>query len=143
MITISRYHDFSYGHRVMGHENKCAHIHGHNARVTFVVSSEDKLDKIGRVLDFSLVNTYLCQWIEDCWDHKFIVYREDPLFQTLLQVDPKGVWLSPFNPTAENFAEYLVKVVGPQQLPHGIKLISVTFEETRKCSATYTAEEKK
>ena len=37
IISASRYHDFSAGHRVTGHENKCAHLHGHNYRVHFTV----------------------------------------------------------------------------------------------------------
>lgn len=28
------YHDISCGHRVYGHESKCAHLHGHNYRIT-------------------------------------------------------------------------------------------------------------
>jgi 6-pyruvoyltetrahydropterin/6-carboxytetrahydropterin synthase len=34
-IIASRYHDISCGHRVYGHESKCAHLHGHNYRVHF------------------------------------------------------------------------------------------------------------
>lgn len=45
----------------------------------------------------------------------------------------------PFNPTAENIAEYLVTVVGPEQLRGtGVKLIRCDVEETRKCTATFT-----
>jgi hypothetical protein len=43
----------------------------------------------------------------------------------------------PFNPTAENMARYLLEVIGPQQLVGtGVGLVSVTVEETRKCSAS-------
>lgn len=136
MRTAERYHDFSYGHRVFGHENKCASLHGHNGRVTFTVAGE--LDDVGRVLDFGEIGKRLCNWVEETWDHKFIIYDQDPWKDALAQLDSK-VWWSPFNPTAENFAEYLVKIVGPQQLQGtGTKLISVKFEETRKCSATYS-----
>jgi len=42
----------------------------------------------------------------------------------------------PFNPTAENMAEYLLQIVGPQQLEGtGITLKRVIIEETRKCAA--------
>ena len=129
-----RYHDFSYGHRVYGHESKCANLHGHNGRVTFTVSGE--LDDIGRVMDFGVIASRLCTWIEDTWDHKFIIYDEDPLRHDLVKLD-STVWWAPFNPTAENLAEYLLTVVGPQQLyGTSVKLIEVKFEETRKCSAT-------
>lgn len=141
MITISRYHDFCYGHRVYGHESKCAHPHGHNGRITFEISCGNVLDHVGRVLDFSEVNIRLCQWVENTWDHKFIVWEKDPWKDVLERLDPEGTWVAPFNPTAENFAEYLVRYIGPQQLPLGLKLISVIFRETEKCSATYTRED--
>lgn len=137
MITAERYHDFCAGHRVYGHENKCAHIHGHNYRVHFKVQGEK--DKVGRVLDFSMIKEKLCNWLENTWDHKFLVWAEDPLVDTLLQVDKEGTWVVPFNPTAENMAEYLVEKIGPMNLAGtGCTLIEVKIEETRKCSATYT-----
>lgn len=140
MTSANRIHCFCYGHRVYGHENKCAHLHGHNGRVTFSVVSEE-LDKVGRVIDFSEINRRLCNWIEDTWDHKFIVYNKDPWAQQLIKIDPYGVWFAPFNPTAENLANYLVEQVGPEQLRGtNTKLAAVKFEETDKCFAVYTKE---
>lgn len=53
-------------------------------------------------------------------------------------IDPLGVVIVPFNPTAEQMAEFLVSTVGPQVLVDtGVKLVKVRIEETRKCSATY------
>ena len=67
--TANRFHDFSAGHRVHGHESKCADLHGHNYRVHFTCSA-DKLDAVGRVIDFGDINKILCQWLESNWDHK-------------------------------------------------------------------------
>jgi len=58
-VTANRYHDFSAGHKVTGHENKCAHLHGHNYRVHFTIRSEAGVDKIGRVLDFASIKIRL------------------------------------------------------------------------------------
>ena len=49
------------------------------------------------------------------------------------------VWL-PFNPTAENMAEYLVNLIGPSVLPSHLVLTEVTIEETAKCHVTYKRE---
>ncbi len=131
-----RYHDFSYGHRVHQHESKCAHLHGHNGRVHFTCEA-DKLDSVGRVIDFSDIKTRLCEWLETNWDHRFLVWVADPMAKALKELDPTVV-IIPFNPTAENMAQYLVEVVGPAQLAGtGIRLVRVEFEETRKCSALY------
>lgn len=136
IMSASRYHDFSAGHRVHNHESKCAHLHGHNYRVHFEV--QGNLDTIGRVMDFSVIKEKLCLWLEEEWDHKFLVWSEDPMHSYLLDIDPAGVVVTPFNPTAENMALYLLEVIGPERLAGtGVTLVNVTIEETRKCSATY------
>jgi 6-pyruvoyltetrahydropterin/6-carboxytetrahydropterin synthase len=145
--NATRYHDFSAGHRVHGHENKCAHLHGHNYRITFVVGGV--LDAVGRVLDFGTIGKQLCQWLEEEWDHKFLLWeKDDSLFVQIvregtrrLEVFPPelGIVWVPFNPTAENMADYLLNVIGPQQLEGtGALLVSVKVEETRKCTASAT-----
>lgn len=135
---VHRYHDISCGHRVHGHEGKCRHLHGHNYRVHFAcVSDDNALDTVGRVIDFGEVKVKLCMWLEDVWDHKFLIGEDDPMKAGLIEIDPSVV-VVPFNPTAENMAEYLVNVIGPQQLQGtGIKLSSVVIEETRKCSVSF------
>lgn len=135
-ITATRYHDFSAGHRVHGHEGKCAHLHGHNYRVHFTV--EGHLDAVGRVLDFSAIKDRLCNWLEANWDHKMLLWVQDPYVQDdgALCGDA-GVVVVPFNPTAENMAEHLLTLVAPRQLEGtGVTLIHVSVEETRKCRAT-------
>lgn len=139
MFTAERYHDFSMGHRVYGHESKCAQLHGHNYRITFVVKPEAELDSVGRVIDFSQIKTLLCDWLEENWDHKTLMWERDPDANTLSHII-KGIVEVPFNPTAENMAAYLGLVIAPVQLADtGIVVHSIRVEETRKCSATWTA----
>lgn len=155
--SIERYHDISCGHRVYGHESKCAHLHGHNYRITFTcvavrVEPQRKfigqpeqrgrvgeLDEIGRVIDFSVVKERLCEWLEENWDHKMLLWEQDPDLMAIAKLDPQGVVAVPFNPTAENMASYLVNVVAPAQLEGtAVALVTCKVEETRKCSATYS-----
>ncbi len=134
VVTVTRFHDFSAGHRVSGHESKCAHLHGHNYRAHFTVVGD--LDALGRVLDFSAIRSSLCDWLERCWDHRFLIWDQDPLLLHIKEADPAGVVPVPFNPTAEQMAKYLLRVIGPQQLQStGCMLVCVEIEETRKCSA--------
>lgn len=135
MITCQRYHDISCGHRVYGHESKCAHLHGHNYRIYFVCSGD--LDSIGRVIDFSVIKSRLCLWLEENFDHRFLIWEKDPIANDLLKLDPKVVFV-PFNPTAENIAKFLVEEIAPKQLKDtGVTLIRCSVEETRKCSAEF------
>lgn len=137
MITVERYHDISMGHRVVGHESKCRHLHGHNYRIHFVCSASE-LDPLGRVIDFSEIRDRLCMWLEEHWDHRMMIWSKDPLLPELQRLVPGDLCIVPFNPTAEQIAIHLVSVVGPEQLKgSGITLLECRVEETRKCSAAY------
>lgn len=153
--TAERYHDISTGHRVVGHENKCRHLHGHNYRIHFVCEA-DQLDSVGRVIDFGVIKEKLCMWVENHWDHKFLAWGEDKVMRGATAAfnqyncadqweEELGLFLNsivftPFNPTAENMAQHLVEVIGPQQLAGtGVTLVSVRIEETAKCSASFHA----
>ena len=142
-ISISRYHDFSAGHRVVGHEGKCRGLHGHNYRVHFVCEAPE-LDRLGRIIDFSVVKSRLCEWLELHWDHKMILWYKDPVAEMLYQRDNLEVCSAMqsivtvlFNPTAENMADHLLHIVAPKQLEGtGVMCTRVVVEETRKCSAS-------
>ena len=134
-VYAERFHDISCGHRVVNHESKCKHFHGHNYRVHFKVEADQGLDPIGRVLDFGEIKSKLCMWLENNWDHKMLLWKDDPHAPHMAAMDPGGVVETPFNPTAENMAEYLLNVVGPLELPTHIKLVEVKIEETYKCHA--------
>jgi 6-pyruvoyltetrahydropterin/6-carboxytetrahydropterin synthase len=135
---ITRTHEIAAGHRVCGHEGKCRHLHGHSYRFEFTCEAQ-KLDEIGRVIDFSVIKDRLCQWLEDNLDHRMVLWCHDPLLPALRDVDPSVVAL-PLNPTAEHLAQYMVETVGPQELAGtGVALVSCTVHETSKCSATYGA----
>lgn len=174
--TVIRSHEICAGHRVVGHESKCRHLHGHNYKFHFKVAPKGRtdvkkitsgkltleggLDSVGRVIDFSVVKTTLCQWLEDNWDHKFLHWEKDNLIDGLKDlvkwdseewsrspsVDEQDMdhFLSslvslPFNPTAENLAAYMVEVIGPLLLDeHGVQLVECTIEETSKCHVNYS-----
>ena len=146
IIEATRYHDISCGHRVVGHEGKCQFLHGHNYRVHFTCRAHE-LDQVGRVVDFSVIKETLCQWLEDEWDHKFLMWQEDPLVPHMEkfradQGQPLGLYFVPFNPTAENMAAYLLEYIGPALFhDQDVELVSVTVQETRKCSASAWIEE--
>lgn len=137
IVSAERYHDISCGHRVYGHESKCANLHGHNYRVTFLCQAE-RLDMVGRVIDFSVMKERLCMPMEEMWDHRMLLWQEDPWHVDLRLMDPSVVVL-PFNPTAENLAGYLLRYWAPLQLRGTeVTLVGVKVEETRKCSAMAT-----
>jgi len=133
LIRATREHEIACGHRVHGHESKCAHLHGHNYLFRLTCEAES-LDSVGRVIDFSVIKSTLCEWLEREWDHRFLVWVEDPLWPQLGALDWAVVGV-PFNPTAENLADHLLRIVGPMVLPTNVRLVEVEVMETRKCGA--------
>lgn len=172
LITATRYHDFSCAHRAVGVLDKCGNIHGHNYRVHFECASitGDLSKDTGRAVDFSVINYVLCQWLESNWDHKLLLWDQDPLYleydAALTRVEPDPAqrawiigtgseWLNvlidsvesvPFNTSTENMADYLLVKGNDLLLPYGARLHSVRIDETRKCgvvavSATILADQ--
>lgn len=162
---VIRSHEICAGHRVVGHESKCRHLHGHNYVFHFHVAPKpidgvsvkgDPLDQVGRVIDFSVVKSTLCEWLENNWDHRFLHWEEDKLMTgiaSLIEDSNRPGFIEakdeihffdslvslPFNPTAENLAAYMVEVIGPRLLDeHGVELVKCTIEETSKCHVGYT-----
>ena len=136
MITCTRRIQFCSGHRVFGHEGKCRHLHGHNY-VAFITAQADVLDSIGRVIDFSVLKERIGGWIDREWDHGFIVWHGDePAKAAVRSCDPFKLFELPTNPTAENMADYLLRVVCPQELGGtGVRVVSVRLWETENCYA--------
>jgi len=141
VIVATRKHEICCGHRIHLHESKCRHLHGHNYGFTFHCAARE-LDHAGRVIDFSVIKELLCQWLEENWDHKTLIYTGDPLALELRKLDRDGVILVTFIPTAENLARYMVDYIGPARLQGtGVALVRCDVDETSKCSASYSIQD--
>lgn len=140
-ITASRKIHFCTGHILKGHEGKCANLHGHNYNLYAEAQPFVKLDGIGRVVDFSVIKDKLGKWIDDNWDHNFIVFEKHEEAVAALKLVPqdKKLFLFPYNPTAENMCKYLMENVIPTlgfDLM-GVDIVSLTLWETENCYVEY------
>ncbi len=143
-ITVMRQVRFCAGHRLLNHEGKCANLHGHNYLVEFHVTGQD-VDELGRVVDFSVINKLFKGWIDDNWDHGFILWDQDQnAIDAIEQVKPHRLYKLPYNPTAENMARYLIDQIGPKLIStikgYDLRLTQVVVWETEKSSATVTVD---
>ena len=140
-LTIMRRVKFCAGHRLFGHGGKCEHFHGHNYTADFFVTG-DKVDAVGRVLDFADLKARVKGWLDEHWDHSFLIFDQDHNARAALEmVQPKRMFLLPYNPTAENMARYLLEEMCPQALAgSGARAIRVRLWETdesyAECSLT-------
>lgn len=136
-ITCSRRLQFCSGHRVMNHESKCSNPHGHNY-VVWIHAKADELDPLGRIIDFSVLKEKVGRWIDEKWDHTFIVNQHDE--ELIKDLDKhhknKPLWIAPFNPTAENMADWLLNHVCPKVLENtGVTVYHIELYETENCKA--------
>ena len=112
-LTIMRRIKFCAGHRLYQHGGKCENFHGHNYVADFFVTG-DSQDSVGRVMDFADLKTKCKGWLDENWDHGFIVCNEDKnAIESLQMVKPCRIFILPYNPTAENMAKYLLEEVCP------------------------------
>lgn len=167
MHLIKRLLQFDAGHRVLRHESKCAHLHGHRYEVEVSVQS-DVLDSVSRVVDFGVVKKLVGGWIDDNWDHNILLNSQDPLLKFLAVADARGrgtkvpelgqidhathspvsyevfAAKKPYlfkdkNPTAEVMAEELYSVSRQLLAGPGLLVRSVVVWETPNCCAQFTS----
>lgn len=135
VITCTRRIEFDAAHRVMEHESKCKHLHGHRYAVEATFAGEG-LDTLGRVIDFGEVRTILGSWIDDHWDHATILFDQDKkLGDSITAVTHQKIYYLPYNPTVENLAKYLLEDVCPALFSRKARCTSIKIWETPNCSA--------
>ncbi|MEW6608445.1 MAG: 6-carboxytetrahydropterin synthase QueD [bacterium] len=113
---------FCAAHKIIGHQDKCSKLHGHNWNVEVIVSN-DKLNKSGMIIDFDELKEWTKKVIEPL-DH-----------QNLNELKP----FSNSSPTAEAIAQYLYLEL--QKLLSQVKLEEVKVWETPTCWASYSRQD--
>lgn len=134
-LTCTRVLEFDAGHRLLKHEGKCRNVHGHRYRVEIEAQAE-RLDDVGRVVDFQVIKQRIGGWLDEQWDHGFIVEVGDPFVEALVAARSK-VYRLPVSPTAENLAVFLLnEVCDPLLQGTGVTVVQVRVWETPNCHAT-------
>ncbi len=135
---------FCAGHRLFRHGGKCEFFHGHNYAADFHISGDD-VDSVGRVIDFADLKRILKGWIDEHWDHAFLLGVEDENgIAAIKSVVPTKYFILPYNPTAENMARYLLQQVCPALLEGlAVRAHKVVVWETDEacCEATLAERE--
>lgn len=142
MYHITHDHEISVAHRLVGHAGGCGRLHGHNYLIQTDIST-DKLDDMGMVLDFAIVKDTCDCWLDQQWDHRLLIYSNDPLVvrdpAVMRALAENGMVIVPFNPTAENMAFYLTQKFSRLLATATMRdlTVAVTVQETSKGRATF------
>jgi 6-pyruvoyltetrahydropterin/6-carboxytetrahydropterin synthase len=134
MFLVTREIRFCYGHRLLEYAGKCRHLHGHNGRAVISLAAT-KLDALGMVMDFSHIKRIVSAWIDDKFDHKMLLHKNDPLLPLLVE-HGQPVFPLDVNPTAENIA----RLIYDFNLQQGFPVVQVQLWETDDSYATYRGE---
>lgn len=99
---------FDAGHRLLKYKGKCEAPHGHTFKAEIMLSS-DKIDQMGFVVDFVELRDKVGKWVDENWDHAFLVNQQDQeLLRALNMLKEKKIFVfHNENPTAEVMAKYL------------------------------------
>ncbi len=131
MYSVTKEVHFCYGHRLLNHQGKCRHLHGHNATAVIRLEST-ALDELGMVCDFKEIGDYVKHWIEETLDHNMLLHEADPVLPSLQQAGER-VYVMPVNPTAENIARLIFERVAAGGYP----VVEVAIYETDSALASY------
>ena len=135
MYTINKEIHFCYGHRLLNHQGKCRHLHGHNATAVIRLES-NTLNALGMVCDFSDIGDYVKTWINAELDHNMLMHEDDPLLPILQRAEER-VYVMNYNPTAENIAKLIFDYVAEGGFP----VVEVAIYETASALASYRKSE--
>jgi 6-pyruvoyltetrahydropterin/6-carboxytetrahydropterin synthase len=120
MFKIECTSSFSAAHNLTNYKGKCEKLHGHNWKISAVVSSPDT-DKTGMVMDFHELKNCLNKVLETL-DHKYL-NEIKPFIKS--------------SPTSENIARFIFKQLAKLIRNKHVKLESISVWETDTSRAIY------
>ena len=138
-MIIQKQYKFYAAHRNEQLLDKCRNLHGHRYGLVcfFEVERDGALSTL-----FGDFDDKIEPMIKGCYDHCFIVNREDPLYQTLLEHQEKHdeefrMKVLDFPSTVENIAFQLFTEI----TEHGFRLNRLELRETDTSVIEYTRED--
>lgn len=133
VVRCARSIEWDAAHRVLRHESKCAHLHGHRYRAVLEVIA-DELDAVGRVVDFGVLKSKVGNWIDHFWDHATLVNANDLELVQWLVGNAQRFYVFDSEPTAENIAAELL-LIAQRMMPGHLTVDRVRVWETPNCWA--------
>ncbi len=133
-MKITKHLEISTGHRLHLHKGGCSNLHGHNYQIQIEITfntSNLYIDGVGFEIDFSEIKNL----INENFDHKFLIYEEDPFVQTF---DFPGVVIVAYPPTAENISKDIATKIFKRFENKNIKSVYIKLYETSTAFVEYS-----
>jgi 6-pyruvoyltetrahydropterin/6-carboxytetrahydropterin synthase len=144
-MLITKTIEIDMGHRVTNHKSKCSNIHGHRYKIEVgvddkVITTKGVSDE-GMVIDFGDLKDIMIEVLDKGFDHGFMVYDEDKLFEVFLSNDVfknMKICVVNFVPTAENISKFWFDLLKIKLEERNIKIKHVKVWETPTSTAEYS-----
>lgn len=148
MENVTRMFEFDAAHRLLFHDGKCKHLHGHRYTVEIDLLGDSDNSK-GMVVDFGIVKKTIGEWIDANLDHNILLNPSDPLCELFFHPHNETAYRLKFQkpfimpdrgvgePTAENLA-WAIADMTITLMPEtsGVSVNGVTVWETPNCKAS-------
>lgn len=139
-VIITKEFSFDAAHQLVGHDGKCANLHGHTYRLEIALKATPINDpndpKDGFVMDFSQLKLYVKQRFLDDFDHAILAEGNEPALPVVQRTMSKHIKLG-FRTTCENLARYICYLMKRDNIP----VYYVRLWETPTASAIVYADE--
>jgi 6-pyruvoyltetrahydropterin/6-carboxytetrahydropterin synthase len=142
-IRITKCLEWDSAHRLLRHESKCASLHGHRYQAEVTCEAE-RLDAIGRVVDFAVINEVLGNWLDTHWDHTTLVNAEDTdlieFLEAEVQRGKRKHYVFQGEPTVEHITQELFAVACRVLNTDRVRVTKIRVYETPDSWAEITAD---
>lgn len=133
-IRVTKRFHFEMAHALYQYDGLCSNIHGHSYNLEVTLVGEPQNDpghpKDGMVMDFAELKEIVKSKIVNRFDHTLMINRLVPEEHVaLLRKTSERILVVDFQPTTENIAGYIAKIL-QQYLPGEVSLFSIRLFET-------------
>ena len=141
-VTIEKTFRFDAGHRALGFKpGKEETLHGHTWWLRLVVEARGDLGPLKTIFDTNELSRVV-KPIIDRFDHAFIIWGEDPLYDRLAEICRVGniaekLIRVDFNPTVEGLVEHLFHLVKAQLSLTDAALVRAELSAAATLRATF------
>ncbi len=140
-VRITRIFSFEAAHALSDYEGPCRHIHGHSYKLWVTVFG--RIDPATSMLiDFGLLKNIINEAIIKVFDHKLLLYKNDPMVGKNIGNITENLVLLPVNPSSENMVISFSKMIAGQ-LPENVSLHHLKLYETELSFTEWYADDNK
>jgi len=128
-MRIMKQFSFDAAHQLVGHDGKCANLHGHTYKLELAISSPNLISKgpsQGMVMDFANLKKLVNEKILNRLDHAVLLKGDEPIIEL---VESKKMIFG-FRTTAENMSIWIYRELMSEIEEHGCQLDFVRLWET-------------